>query len=91
MAETPLSLEVWDAVRTLAFQDGERVGVSAALQESKARAAADAELEAAKAVFEEARRELASTSAERLAEEARLEDLVAKLKRTEERDRKSVV
>ena len=85
MAETPLSLEVWDAVRTLAFQDGERVGVSAALQESKARAAADAELEAAKAAFDAARRALASASAERRAEEARLEDLAIKLKRTEER------
>jgi predicted nucleic acid-binding Zn-ribbon protein len=85
MAETPLSPEVWDAVRTLAFQDGERVAVAATLQAAKARAAADAELEAAKAVFAAAGRELASASAERRAQEARLEDLVAKLKRTEER------
>jgi predicted nucleic acid-binding Zn-ribbon protein len=69
----------------LAFQDGERVAVAAALQESKARAAADAELEAAKAAFAATERELASVSAERRAEEARLEDLVARLKRTEER------
>jgi predicted nucleic acid-binding Zn-ribbon protein len=85
VAETPLSTEVWDALRSLAFQDGERVAVLAALQESKARATSDTELEAAKARFEQSRRELAAVSSERRAEEARLEDLAAKVKRTEER------
>jgi predicted nucleic acid-binding Zn-ribbon protein len=85
VAETPLSIEVWDALRSLAFQDGERVAVLAALQESKAHATSDVELEAAKASFEQSRRELAAVSAERRAEEARLEDLAAKIKRTEDR------
>jgi uncharacterized protein len=85
MAETPLSPEVWDAIRALAFQDGERVAVVAALQDAKARASADAELEVAKSVLAAAQREAAAASAERRAEEARLEDLVEKLKRTEER------
>ncbi|MGH2345624.1 MAG: zinc ribbon domain-containing protein [Chloroflexota bacterium] len=85
MAEAPLSTEVWDALRSLAFQDGERVAVLAALQESKARATSDTELEAAKARFDLSRRELAAVSTERRAEEARLEDLVLKIKRTEER------
>jgi len=85
VAETPLSIEVWDALRSLAFQDGERVAVLAALQELKARATSDVELEAAKARFEQSRRELAAVSAERQAEEARLEDLAAKIKRTEDR------
>ncbi len=85
MADAPLSPEVWDALRTLAFQDGERIAVVAALQESKTRAAADAELETAKSAFAAAQRDVASAAAERRAEEDRLEDLVAKLKRTEDR------
>ncbi|HXT36506.1 MAG TPA: hypothetical protein VN837_13100 [Chloroflexota bacterium] len=85
MAEAPLAAEVWDALRSLAFEDGERVAVLAAVQQWKERATRDSELEAARAVFEAARQELAVTASRRRAEEARIEDLTAKIRRTEER------
>jgi len=85
LAEAPLAAEVWDALRSLAFEDGERVAVLAAVQQWKERATRDAELETARAVFEAARQELADTASRRRAEEARIEDLTAKIRRTEDR------
>ncbi|HEY8283212.1 MAG TPA: hypothetical protein VIJ28_02370 [Chloroflexota bacterium] len=85
MAEAPLAANVWDALRSLAFEDGERVAVVAAVQHWKERASHDVELEAARAAFEATRQELAATAARRRAEEARIEDLTAKIRRTEER------
>jgi len=85
VAEAQLGPEVWDALRSLAFEDGERVGVLAQVHQWKERATRDVELEAAKAVFETGRQELAAAASRRRAEEARIEDLTVKLRRTEER------
>ena len=85
MAETALSAEVWDALRSLAFADGERVAVLAAHQQWKDRATKDAELEKARATFEAAQSVLAATASQRRSQEGQLEDLAARSKRTEAR------
>lgn len=76
---------VWDALRQLAYQDGDRAPVATSLTAAKARAAQDAGLEAAKARLEAARQAIARAASARRAKEAEIEDMNLRAKRTSDR------
>lgn len=85
MADSPLSPAVWDALRQLAHQDGERVAVATTLHGAREHAARDAGLEAAQARLETARRRLSDATLARRAREAEIEDLNLRARRTADR------
>jgi predicted nucleic acid-binding Zn-ribbon protein len=85
MPESPLSSAVWDALRQLSYEDGERVAVVSSLNHLRERAARDAQLEEAKARLDAAHGAVATAGAERRAHEADSQDLTLRVKRTEAR------
>lgn len=85
MSQSPLSPEVWDALRQLSYEDGERVAVVSSLNHLRERAARDAQLESARARLDAAHAALAAAGAERRGHEADSQDLTLRVKRTEAR------
>ncbi|MDB5058114.1 MAG: hypothetical protein JWO59_1586 [Chloroflexi bacterium] len=85
MADASLSAEVWDALRQLAYEDGERVAVRSALSHAKERATLDVRLGAARTRLSEAEQAVAHASTARRAIEDQIEDTNLRTKRTEAR------
>jgi predicted nucleic acid-binding Zn-ribbon protein len=85
MPQSPLPAEVWDALRQLSYEDGERVAVVSSLNHLRERAAHDAQLDAAKARVDAANAALATAGAERRARETDIQDLTIRMEKTQAR------
>ncbi len=85
MPDAQLSASVWDALRQLAFEDGERVAVLAELARARDHAARDAVLEAERERFAAAERLVVETASARRALEATVEDTNLRIARTNAR------
>jgi len=83
MPEATLAPEIWDALRQMAFEDGERVAVLSSLAHARERVARDARLEEARARLAEAEQAALETVTARRGAEVAIDDAKQRIQRTE--------
>jgi predicted nucleic acid-binding Zn-ribbon protein len=85
MPDAQLSASIWDALRQLAFEDGERVAVTAEVARAREHAARDSLLEAARERYTAAELRSSRAASARRALEATVEDTNLRIARTNSR------